>query len=168
MRSRRLRRRGQHGLTLIEMLVTIVIITVGVVGIVGGLASAQLSASIIQTQSQLEVAMRQASDYVRDSTSGGLTYQTCASASAYQSAVRQKVSIPGVSIAVKGVRVSPVNDGSGSGGNGEWNGTATPPISGCGSSTADWGVQEVTVEVTDQHSGRTLTWNVWKSDPQTS
>src|SRR3989442_1660607 len=73
------RRRSEDGLTLIEMIVTIAIITIAVVGITGAVASTERLAAVNQSQANLEVAMRQVADFVRDSSPQGLAYNPCES-----------------------------------------------------------------------------------------
>lgn len=142
-----------------ECLVTIAVMAVGVVGIGAALAETEHIAAINQDQSQLEVAMRQLSDFVRDSTSStGLTYQLCAAPSAYTSRLPSRP--PGVtSWFVSAVYLST---------SGTRNNVSTPPIQYCttpgacsGSKLCDWGVQEIRLTVSD--GSRSLTRTVWKS-----
>jgi hypothetical protein len=152
---------------LIESLVTIVIITTGVVGITGGLAAAERIAGINQEQSQLEVAIRQLADFVRatvpsDPSTLGLQYRLCATPAIYNAHLPAKPTNL-TSWSVKTVNVSLTNDGGNPAGNGRRNGVATNalPGGGCSGSTADWGVQEVTLEVAI--GSRVLDRVVWKS-----
>jgi prepilin-type N-terminal cleavage/methylation domain-containing protein len=171
--ARRLRC-GERGLTLIEMLVTVVVIAVGVVGIAGALAETQHASAINQDQSQLEVAMRQLSDWVRDSSSAScsatpgtcpnLPYSTCAQVSTYAPAVTSAVSAGALSSGPQ-FAITKVNESVYPGG-GTRKGSVTPPLPGgvCSAQspvTGDWGVQEITLKVSDSRSS--LTRIVWKS-----
>ena len=160
--SRHAKRRGEGGFALTESIVTIAIMGIAVVGIGAGLAQTHRMAAINQDQSQLEVAMRQLSDFVRDSSSQGLGYHVCASPATYNAAGLLPAPPAGVtSWSVSGVSLSTAATRSG---------VAVPPLPGgyCvtnGTCTAakpcDWGVQEITLAVSD--GSRTLTRTVWKS-----
>lgn len=147
-------------MTLIEMLVTIALLSAGVVGVAAGVAATERTAAINQDQSQLEVAMRQVSDYVRDSSSRGLPYQVCVS------------SYPNSSLTLSGldwktqVDESVPNSDLRSPGN-----VAIPTVTNgqCTRTPTQWdyGVQEIWVTVCDKScanpSNRSLTRIVWKS-----
>lgn len=156
-------RAPEQGLTLIEMIVTIAIITIGIIGIGAGVSQAHLVAGINQDQSQLEVAMRQLSDYVRDSsTASGLKYTLCAGTSAYSKA--NNGNFPAVPPKVTSWGVSAVGLATA----GTRNTVATPPIQYCkttgtcnSANLCDWGVQEITLFVTN--GSHTLNRTVWKS-----
>ncbi|HEY7927272.1 MAG TPA: type II secretion system protein [Candidatus Dormibacteraeota bacterium] len=164
-RVRRHTRVGERGLTLIEMVVTIAIVSVAVVGIAGGLAATERLAGITQDQSQLEVAMRQLSDFVRDSTpSSGLSYTPCAQPATYNSGLRAKP--PGIT----GWRVVQVYESTNGtrNGVGQTNPLQTTPLRTCSghcpgaSCVGDWGVQEISLSVSN--GARSLTRMVWKSN----
>lgn len=147
----------ENGLTLVESLVTIAVMAVGVVGIGAALAETEHIAAINQDQSQFEVAMRQLSDFVRDSSSSGLTYKTCEQSTANDTSAYNKqlpARPPGLFWTIAHVDESSA---------GTRNGAPTPPLStkGCAPGTGDWGVQEITVTVSD--GARSLTRTVWKS-----
>jgi prepilin-type N-terminal cleavage/methylation domain-containing protein len=152
----RRRHRSEHGLTLVEVLVTIAILTIGVVGIVGGVGAAQRISGINQAQAQLEPAMRQLSDYVRDSSLQGLhPYIPCANTTNNQYSLAGLGLAPtGLSWSITKVAVSVTNGGT-------RNGVATPPLQTCASG-ADWGVQEITLQV--RSATRSLTRVIWKAD----
>lgn len=157
-------RRGQSGLTLIEMIVTLALLSVGIVGITGGIAATERIATVNQDQAQLEVAMRQLSDYVRDSSSTGLAYQWCAQVTAPVTAASPGTSaytsaLPGRPAGVTQWGFSAIYESTA----GKVNGTATSPVSatGCPAGTEDWGVQEIKITVFD--GARSLTRTVWKS-----
>ncbi len=151
----RWRHRRERGLTLLEVIITIAILTIGVVGVMGGVAAAQRISGINQNQAQLEPAMRQLSDYVRDSSSQGLTYKLCANTTtnAYSLA---GLGMPPAALqwSITNVAVSVTNGGT-------RNGVATSPVQPCASG-GDWGVQEITLQV--KNATRSLTRVVWKAD----
>jgi len=137
------------------MIVTIAIMAVGVVGIVGALAQTENLSGITQSQANLEVAMRQVSDYVRDSSAAGLKYSWCDSP-AYVLPAPPAGS--GITWTITGVKLGASATRVGSSGT-----ISTPPVTrtGCPASTGDWGVQEITIKVTS--GSRSLVRTVWKS-----
>lgn len=164
-------RRGQRGLTLIEVLVTIGLMTVAMLGIGAAIASTERTAAINQSQAQLQLWMRQEADFVRDSTSQGLPYTPCASRTTYSSQLSgagRLASAPvlpaGLVITVAHVYES--NSGTRSGVSG-----ISPALPGAGQNcsgnadnvgaSADWGVQEVVLQVTDSAS-HVVKRTVWK------
>jgi prepilin-type N-terminal cleavage/methylation domain-containing protein len=151
----RCRHRRERGLTLLEVIITIAILTIGVVGVMGGVAAAQRISGINQNQAQLEPAMRQLSDYVRDSSAQGLAYKLCANTTtkAYSLA---GLGAPPASLqwAITNVAVSVT-------GGGTRQGVATSPLQTCASG-GDWGVQEITLKV--WNASRSLSRIVWKAD----
>jgi prepilin-type N-terminal cleavage/methylation domain-containing protein len=164
------RRRGERGLTMIEMIITIALITVGVLGIAGGIASAERIARISQDQAQLEAQARQLSDWVRDSTSKGLNYQPCATTANYQTSVNAAITAgiltppAGVQLTISHVYFST---------SGSRNGAGTAPLNTCSgacpgaSCVGDWGVQEITLLVKEPTAStglRSLTRTVWKGN----
>jgi Tfp pilus assembly protein PilV len=164
------RRIGELGLTLIEMIITIALITVGVVGIAAGVASAERIARISQDQAQLEVQTRQLSDWVRDSTSAGLSYKPCASKTTYQASVNAAITA-GVLTPPAGVQLTITNVYLST--NGSRNLVGTGPLNTCSGScpgascVGDWGVQEITLLVTEPTAStglRSLTRTVWKGN----
>jgi Tfp pilus assembly protein PilV len=169
--ARPIRRRhsGQLGLTLIEIIITIALLTLGVVGIAGGIASAEHIANINQQQAQLEVQMRQLSDWVRDSTSTGLTYAWCASTPTYQASINAAITagtLPPAAVAKLTVtHVYFSTSASRLGGTAPLAGHTCSGSCPGGSCVGDWGVQEITLTVsqpTGTSSPRSLTRTVWK------
>ena len=153
------RRRGrvaERGVTLVEMIVTIAVISAGVIGIAATVSQTERISGILQDQANLEVAMRQLSDTVRDSSSLGLTYKSCATASGANS---YTLPAPPSGITWKVSAVVLGSTATRSAANGS--SVTTTPITSCGASGGDWGVQEITLLVSG--SGRTLTRTVWKS-----
>ena len=149
MRPTRPSRRGQWGFTLIEMVVAISVILIGVVGVSGSFVALEQSSGIVGQQTQLEVAMRQLSDFVRSPVA--LPYHLCAAPGNYNT------SLPAVpsgvtSWSVTAVQLSLSHSGS------------TPFLQDCGSPNGvhvfDWGVQEVDLSVVD--GTRSLSRVVWK------
>lgn len=148
-------RNTQRGLTLIEVIVTVFLLGLVSIGIAADVATTEHIATVSQTQSQIEVAMRTAADFVQDSSSKGLAYIPCANTTT------KAYTLPGTlaGASITGVSESPT-------GGGTRNGTATTPLfttaaNGCAAGTADWGVQEIIVKVT--LSGRSLSRTVWKT-----
>lgn len=151
------RHRRERGLTLIEVLITITILTIGVVGVMGGVAAAQRISGINQSQAQLEPAMRQLSDYVRDSSSQGLhPYILCANTT------NRAYSLAGLGRAPAGLQWSITKVAVSVTGGGTRNGIATSPLQVCASG-GDWGVQEITLQVKIKNTTRSLTRVVWKA-----
>jgi type II secretory pathway pseudopilin PulG len=151
-------RAAERGLTLIEMIVTVAVMTLAVVGIAGAMAATERIASVTQDQAQLELAMRQLSDFVRDSTpSTGLHYTLCAHSSDY---IGQ---LPPKPAGVTNWTVSAVYESTSD----SRNTTPVKPLRTCSgtcpaSCVGDWGVQEITLRVSDGASS--LTRVVWKSN----
>jgi prepilin-type N-terminal cleavage/methylation domain-containing protein len=148
-------RNGERGLTLVEMLITIAVITVGVIGIAGTLAQTERISTITQDQANLEVAMRQLTDVVRDSSSQGLSYKTCATATGVNSYALPAAPI-GLTWKVSTVVLGSTATRKSAGGT-----VTTSPITACGAAGGDWGVQELTLSVSS--ANRSLTRTVWKS-----
>jgi prepilin-type N-terminal cleavage/methylation domain-containing protein len=174
-----LRRTGERGLTMIEMIATIALVSVGVVGIAGGIAATERIATVNQDQSQLEVAMRQLSDWVRDSSCDAacftapltqfraLPYSYCEQASVMgtdvynvelRAAVTANVLTPpsNTTFVITKVQESPTGSANGLRGV-----VGTAPQSICSPTVGDWGVQEITLKVSDP--ARSITRVVWKS-----
>jgi len=161
---------GERGLTLIEVIITIALLTIGVVGVAGGIASAEHISNISQNQAQVEVQMRQLTDWVRDSTPTGLTYQPCATTSTYQTSVNAAITagvltVPaGVQLAITHVYFST---------SGSRNSVGTAPLNTCSGScpgascVGDWGVQEITLKVSEPTASggvRSLMRTAWKGN----
>jgi hypothetical protein len=152
--------------------VTIAIITVGVIGIAGAVGATERLAGINQDQSQLEVAMRHLADFVRDSSTKGLAYQPCEQSTAndnsYYNTHLPAVQVPVASWTITNVNESPYPGGGTRNGVG---GTSDPPLPPtpqfpnggfCSATRGDWGVQEITLKVSDAQ--RSVTRNIWKSN----
>ena len=135
-------RRGEGGLTLIEMLVALSVISIAVVGIAYGFSAVVRSSGNAQTQATLDVAARDAADYVQSS----LQYNPCDSP-AYS--LSRLSTPPGVSWAITSVSESSAASLAG---------FTTPQPCTTG---YDYGVQEITITVTKGSSS--LTQVVWKA-----
>jgi prepilin-type N-terminal cleavage/methylation domain-containing protein len=151
---------GQSGLTLIEMLVTIALIAVGVVGITGAIAAAERNATINQDVANIQAAMRQLSDFVRSDLPAplGLPYDRCATPNMYNR------SLPNEPPGITSWQVTVIKEST----SGTRNGSSTPALKTCGGGVSDWGVQEITLQVSS--AARSLTRIVWKGcadDPRT-
>jgi prepilin-type N-terminal cleavage/methylation domain-containing protein len=159
--TRRVRR--QSGLTLIEMLVTITLITVGVVGITGAIAAAERNATINQDVANIQAAMRILSDLVRSDlpAPAGLPYNRCAKPGTYNWQLPSKPS------GITSWTITGVNESMSA----SRNGSPLSPheaLQNCGGGMSDWGVQEITLQVSS--SARSLIRVVWKGcadDPRT-
>jgi type II secretory pathway pseudopilin PulG len=147
-------------LTLIELVVSIAVLSIGVVGIAFGFSAAERSATITQTQAQLEGTIRHISDYIRSHDQ--LTYQLCATPATY--------SVPNP---LEGITLNPANPVTAIAlsTSATRNGAAVPPLKDCTTQqvapsscpnlhTCDWGVQEIKITATS--GGRSLTRWVWK------
>jgi prepilin-type N-terminal cleavage/methylation domain-containing protein len=170
---------GQAGLTLIEVIVALVLLGVGVVAMLGGLATVQRSAGTATDQTQLEAAVRQVGDFLRESASSVpgyssptcpsgatcLPYLKCGQASAYQSRSEFTTGLGSTFISKWGVKIIEVDQETSASLNGSPQ-TAEQP--GCTSSTSDYGVQRITFSVTDQSTSRSLVRAVFKWDPNAS
>ncbi len=157
MRPARLgRRRGEQGLTLIEMLVAIALITVAVVGMAGAVANVQKSAQVTTDQTNLEVVARELGDYYRAPYNGDTTttvqYKLCTTSYAIPSAIAG-VNLPTLKSATATVTKStaatrvgvsapfPLED---------CNSQVVSPQQSCSGSPlyCDWGVQRITITIT--------------------
>jgi hypothetical protein len=163
---------------------------VSIVFIVGAFANSERAAAITTDQSNLEVSMRQITDYIRqtyiaEAASGyqGIQYIFCAKDSTSSSAPAGSYAIPGTisltdllsptgpvtawSITVKNGQSADRKDASG-------NPLAPPPPfmdcgagafnpPSCSTGPCDWGVQQLIITV-DFKSNRSLTRTVFKSE----
>ena len=134
MRVNRTGRAGEMGLVLIELLVAMAVMLAGVVGIAGTFAALEKSSAITQRQADLEAAMRQLSDFVRSPSA--LLYAPCASASTYNSVLPGAPA--GISWSIQNVYVSVSRTGT----------ISYAAVGTCASGT-DYGVQEITLRVSD-------------------
>jgi hypothetical protein len=163
---------------MIETIATIFLLTIGIVGFAAGMAATERIATINQDQSQLEVAARQLSDWVRDSSCDdkcfstqhrALPYVLCEQASTsgtdeyngdLHTAITNGVLTPSSGTQFKIIQVleSPTTAA-----NGLRNGVGTQPqtTNGCPTGVGDWGVQEITIRVSD--ASHSVTRVVWKS-----
>jgi hypothetical protein len=169
--------------TLIETIAAVALLATGVVGIASGIATTEHVAAVNQDQAQLEVVMRQLSDWTRNSSSTtctgapnqcpNLPYTVCATTGSYQPDIALAVSsgavTPGAGIAMS---IGPVTLSTGGKRTAAGSSTAVwvnPEQTCSGSCTAsstncvgDWGAQEIQVQVVN--SSRSLTRTVWKSN----
>ena len=139
-RSMRWGRSGQAGLTLIEMVVTLAIMSIGVVGIAYGFSAAVRGAGYAQVQAELDAAAQSAANYLQTTD----TYQLCATTTTYTLPAPP----PGITSSVTQVSES--------------NSTSNPGYlgTGCGGPVVDFGVQEITIRLTD--GPNSVSRAVWK------
>ncbi|HYA00999.1 MAG TPA: type II secretion system protein [Candidatus Binatia bacterium] len=149
LQAKRHRRRGQAGLTLIEMVVTIAIVAIGLVGIAYGFTAAVGNAGSAQVEAQLNGAASYVANYLQsDDTTG---YQACVSTYAVPSPLPSPYGgVPPPVISVSESAASQSSPGPG-----------YTPLSGPGVFCSnDYGVQEITITVTD--GGQSVMRVVWK------
>lgn len=165
----RRRHARQRGLTLIETIVTVAVMTVGVLGIASSLSAVERIATISQNQSQLEVSMRQLSDWARNSSSGtcssaqcpAMPYRYCATdPSTYNAFVVNAEASGALSSSIGSAPIRSVNVATGSTRTAGTTPYTIPALASC-TGGGDWGVQEITLKVTV--SGNTVQRVVWKS-----
>jgi prepilin-type N-terminal cleavage/methylation domain-containing protein len=142
-------------LTLIEMLVTIAVIGVGVVGIAYGFTAVVRSSGDTQEQATLDGAAHYLADYMQ--SDADVAYLACAT-----SYTAPSTTSPSAESAAY------LDDGV------SWPSTFPVAVSSpnptpgyasldpCSASTDDYGVQEITITVTDH--GISVTQVVWKDD----
>jgi hypothetical protein len=148
---------------MIETIATIFLLTVGIVGLAAGMAATERIATINEQQSKLEVAIRQLSDWVRDSSCdatcfsvqhSSLPYIFCEHEQALTSgfdpykadltaAITSNVLTPsfGTTFTITQVLESPTTV------NGVANDGGMLTQHPCGTGVGDWGVQEIYVTV---------------------
>lgn len=191
--ERRLRR-GHRGLTLVETLVTMALLAIVTVGLTGGVVTVERLASVNQNQSQLEVAMRQFSDWARDSSNssclGGaglcpsLPYALCGGALTQSTATARYTS--NLSAAISSGALTPPSRANlsvvavyFSTGASHDTVTSTSPQQSCFGTTCpgascvgDWGVQEIVLNISlVPDSVKRTIWKsydwCWKGPPST-
>ena len=142
-------------MTLIEMLVTIAVIGVGVVGIAYGFTAVVRSSGDTQEQATLDGAAHYLADYVQ--SDADVAYHLCATSYAAPSTTTPSPqSAAYLNRGVMWASTFPADVSSPA---------PTPGYAGlatCSASTDDFGVQEITITVTDH--GLSVTQVVWKDD----
>jgi len=150
---------------LIEMIVTMAIMSLVIVGIAASFSSAELAARDVSVQSQLEARARQDTDLLRSDCgaaqsnaqcgSQGVPYVICAGASgatgSYGSYILDSVTVTLETSATSnsaGTLANPVGK--------------IPKDCGGNPDVKDYGIQKLTVTVTDTAAGRSLTRVVYK------
>ena len=141
MRQRRLRGRGQRGVTLIELAVTVALMATGVAALLGVLSTIEGSVRSATNLAQLTSISRQAGDVL---TSEQVAYMACEGSApygftAYQTALDNVSRPAGLQLRIVSVKQS-------TGGTHTVNGTpqSITPINGCSNAgPADFGVQKV-------------------------
>jgi prepilin-type N-terminal cleavage/methylation domain-containing protein len=153
---RRLRRGGERGLTLVEMILTIAIISVGIVGIAASFSTAELAARDVSIQSQLEVRARWDTDLLRSSCGAATSSAQCGSpAQGVPYVICAGISAYGSYISPDSVTVTLETSASSNSG----------ALKDCGGTpdVQDYGIQKLTVTVKDAATGRSLTRIVYKN-----
>lgn len=137
----------QRGLTLIEMLVAIAVISIGVVGIAYGFSAIVRGAGDAQQQAELDGAARYVADYLQ--SDDNVPYSTCASSYTAPSPVplAYRTAYSGI----PWPSTSPARESTAS---------PNPGYPSLSAQCSDYGVQEITITVTD--GARSLTRVVWK------
>jgi prepilin-type N-terminal cleavage/methylation domain-containing protein len=142
-------------MTLIEMLVTIAVIGIGVVGIAYGFTAVVRSSGETQDQATLDGAAHYLADYMQ--SDADVAYLACATSYAAPSTTDPSAA-----------SAAYLNDGV------SWPSSFPVAVSSpnptpgyasletCSASTDDYGVQEITITVTDH--GISVTQVVWKDD----
>jgi type II secretory pathway pseudopilin PulG len=165
------RRRGEVGLTLIEVVVAIAVIAIGVIGIAYGFTAATTSAATSQEQAALGAAAQQIESYIQsnpDVSGSGLRYTVCASSYSLTSppsgSTRPPTPPAGITWAVSGVnKTGSLSGMSFPGGQPDPWGNTIPASCGPSGST-DYGVQEIHITITTTRGNQTITATVWKGD----
>jgi prepilin-type N-terminal cleavage/methylation domain-containing protein len=156
--ERRLRR-GEHGLTLIELLVTITLMGVGFLSLLAGFSTIELAVGATSDDAQLTSLARQVSDVIE---SEGLAYVQCtgplgqapSGVTPYQTAIRSAVTTTFT------IRILAVAQAQGSGSSHTVSGVSSPllAINGCSAGPAagpDYGVQQIKLQVASTHHSLT-------------
>jgi Tfp pilus assembly protein PilV len=156
-------RRGERGLTLIELLVTIFLMSVGFLSLLAAFSTIELTVGATSDDAQLASQARQVEDYVQ---SESFTYIVCGATSEYQAALQAAVSSGKITLkAGYSARVTAVAQASG--GSHTVSGTNGPvsPINGCSRGPAggpDYGVQQIKVDVSSaKHSLARIVYKRW-------
>lgn len=153
-RQRRLRR-GERGLTLIELLVTITLMGVGFLSLLAGFSTIELTVGATSDDAQLTSLARQVTDIIE---SEGLAYVQCSGptgqapsgSTSYQAAIRSMVTTTYT------VNILAVAQAQTSGSSHTLSGVTSPllPINGCSAGPAagpDYGVQQIQFQVSSAH-----------------
>jgi prepilin-type N-terminal cleavage/methylation domain-containing protein len=160
-RQRRIRR-GERGLTLIELLVTISLMGVGFLSLLAGFSTIELAVGATSDDAQLTSLARQVSDVIE---SESFAYVQCTgplgqapsgaiSPPSYQTAIRSAVTTTYT------ISILAVAQAQGSGSSHTVSGVSSPllPINGCSAGPAagpDYGVQQIKFQVASAHHSLT-------------
>jgi prepilin-type N-terminal cleavage/methylation domain-containing protein len=155
-RTRRRTRRGQRGLTLIELLVTIALMGVGFLSLLAAFSTIEVTVGATSDDAQLASQVRQVEDYVQ---SEGFVYIVCGDASGYQAALHRAITSGKVTMSA-GYGVNVIAVAQASGGNHTVSGAnrSLSPINGCSGGPAagpDYGVQQIQLQVASAHHSLT-------------
>ncbi|MGD1033895.1 MAG: prepilin-type N-terminal cleavage/methylation domain-containing protein [Candidatus Dormibacteria bacterium] len=150
VRTSRQARGGEAGLTLIEMVVTIAIIAIAVVGIAYGFSAIVSSAGNAQVQATLNGAAESVSEYLQSDTD--VPYVACATSYRASPPPQFASNYPRVMVDGSAWPASFAVDLS--------DPAPGPGYSSLGNCSADYGVQEITITVSDGTTSVERT--VWK------
>ncbi|MGH7722265.1 MAG: type IV pilus modification PilV family protein [Candidatus Dormibacteria bacterium] len=132
------RRRGERGLTLLELLVTITLMGVGFLSLLAAFSTVEVTVGATGEDAQLTSQARAVGDFVR---SENFPYIVCGVASGYGTALRAA----GYSATIVAVAQAASS-------------TSLPPINGCSLGPAtgpDYGVQQIEYRVASAHHSLT-------------
>jgi prepilin-type N-terminal cleavage/methylation domain-containing protein len=144
-------RRGERGLTLIELIVTIAIMGIGFLSLLAGFSTIELTVGSTNADAQLTSLARQVTDVIE---SEGFAYVVCTGPTgqspsgsvSYQTAIRSAVTTTYT------IGVMAVAQAQASGSSHTVSGVSGPllPLNGCSTgpaTTPDYGVQQITFQV---------------------
>src|ERR1700719_678824 len=88
-------RSGEHGVTLIELIVTIAIMTIGFVSVISAFSAIEIGVGSISKDAQLTSQARQVGDYIE---SEQFAYITCGTAAVYDAPLQAAISAQTVTL----------------------------------------------------------------------
>jgi type II secretory pathway pseudopilin PulG len=138
------RRRRQAGTTLIEVVVTVGLVSASVVVLIGALGAVEKNGGLTSQQAHLQLVLRTLGDDLRSSVL--VPYVDCTNGGSYRTALQ---GLAPTGVTVTSVRVDrPTSSGL--------------TAQGCGGRRTDYGLQQLTLSVTDGGVGSSLV--VFKSE----
>lgn len=155
------RRRGEQGVTLIELLVTIAVMSIGFVAVISAFSTIEIAVGSIGQDAQLTSQARQVGDFIQ---SEQYSYITCGTAAGYNATLQTAINANTV-VLQTGYTARVILVVQATGGSHVVSGTsgALIPIGGCTGSTHDFGVQQIQFQLTTSRNSITRTvykrWN---------